>query len=137
MKTTLKIYLATMACATSLSAFAANNGCHTQGVYTGNGFRSVDNYCLANRGESDQLFKQMCQDLFESGGGGVAEKGEVNTRTLKFVSSCPRASSGVCEGIFGFKIDEHILPGNDWGKDMMNALGYKKFCEISEGKWKP
>lgn len=133
MKSMMKNCLCAMLCAVSLSAFAANNGCQIQGAQTGNGFRQVLNYCLVNKGESGQIFKQMCQDLFQGQGGWTTEKGEENTLTLKFVSSCPSATSGVCEGIFGYKTNLLLLPGNDWYK----TVSYKQFCEISEGKWKP
>lgn len=132
MKSMLKICLCAMICVSSIPAFSANNGCIIQGSLTGNNIRQVSNYCLANRGVSDLDFRQMCQDLFETEGGGAGGKKEDNSISMKYVGNCPTSSRGVCEDAFGYKVNLIYLPGDDSHK----YANPKLICETGGGKWK-
>ncbi len=119
----------------STSAFAASakdNGCLIQGTLTSNGISQTSNYCAANKGMSDQDFKTVCQDLFETEGGNAGGKKSDNSISMKTLGACPANVKGICSDAFGSKLNLQYMEG-DYALKSGHA---RQVCEVGGGKWK-
>lgn len=132
MQSIMKFCVCIVACACAAAASAKDNGCLIQGALTSNGISQTSNYCVANKGMSDQDFKTSCKDLFEGEGGNSGGKKSDNSVSIKYLGDCPANVKGVCTGAFGNKVNLQYMDGDHSLKDGQA----KQVCEISGGKWK-
>nr|WP_319565270.1 hypothetical protein [uncultured Rhodoferax sp.] len=77
----------------AFAAPAMDNGCLIQGTLTGNGISPTSNYCAANKGMSDQDFKNGCQDLFEAQGENSGEHALSDFQNNEEVFTCTPSAS--------------------------------------------
>lgn len=132
MQSFMKFCVCIVACTSALAASAKDNGCLIQGTLTSNGISQTSNYCAANKGMSDQDFKTVCQDLFETEGGNAGGKKSDNSISMKTLGACPANVKRVCASAFGNKLDLQYMDGD---YSLIDGKA-KQACEIGGGKWK-